>query len=314
MELRHLRYFIAVADAGTFTLAAERLHIQQPPLSQQIKALEKELGFELFQRVPKGVRLTVGGRVFLDEARAILASVERASHRAEAAAHGRTGKLSLGFTSSAVTHWLAPRLISGFRDAYPDVDLEYQEGSAAKLTQSVADGTLDVGTLRTPVSSPAGVVFRTLLKEAMLLVLPATHPRSRAAYEGKARSAAGGKRSKLATLSLKALKDEPFILVRRPGAPGMYADLISACHRAGFEPRIAAEVENMLTNVALVAAGVGVTAVPESMRDIHGRDVAYFHPKEAAQLGAPLTLTYLASSSNPAVASFLSFVDGLKIR
>src|SRR5689334_160012 len=102
MELRHLRYFIAVADAGTFTLAAERLRIQQPPLSQQIKALEKELGFALFQRVPKGVQLTVGGRVFLDEARAILASVDRAAHRAEAAAHGRTGKLSLGFTSSAV--------------------------------------------------------------------------------------------------------------------------------------------------------------------------------------------------------------------
>jgi DNA-binding transcriptional LysR family regulator len=312
MELRHLRYFIAVADAGTFTLAAERLHIQQPPLSQQIKALEKELGFELFQRVPKGVQLTVGGRVFLDEARAILASVSRASHRAEAAAHGRTGKLSLGFTSSAVTHWLAPQLISGFRKAYPDVDLEYLEGSAAKLTQAVADGRLDVGALRTPVSNPIGVSFRTLIKEQMLLVLPATHSLSKAAY--KTRTAGNGKRAKLAMLSLKALKDEPFILVRRPGAPGMYADLISACHRAGFAPRIAAEVENMLTNVALVAAGVGVSAVPESMRDIHAKDVEYFHPKEGAQLAAPLTLTYLTAGSNPAVVSFMSFVDGLKIR
>lgn len=307
MELRHLRYFIAVAEAGTFTLAAERLGIQQPPLSQQIKALEKELGFALFERVPKGAKLTVGGGVFAEEARAILASVGRASLRASSVAHGRTGKLSLGFTSSAVTHWLTPRMISGFRDAYPEVDLEYQEGSAAKLIQSVANGTLDIGTVRKPVAHPQGVSFHTLVKEQMLLVLPAAHPLARAAGKGKGT----GKSTKLATLSLRALKDEPFILTRRPGAPGMYADLIDACHRAGFTPRIAAEVENMLTNVALVAAGVGVSAVPESMRNVHANDVAYFHPKEGAQLAAPLTLASLTAMPNPAVRSFLSFVEGL---
>ncbi len=305
MELRHLRYFVAVAEARTFTLAAARLGIQQPPLSQQIRMLEKELGFALFKRVPKGVELTAGGRVFLDEATAILASVKRAGQRASSAAHGKMGKLSLGFTSSAITHSLAPRLIRGFRLAYPDVELEFQEGSAAKLIQSVADGSVDIGTVRKPVSRPDGVGFRVLLNEPMMLVLPATHRLARAAGKGK--------KGQTGLLSLRDLKGEAFILTRRPGAPGMYADLISACHRAGFTPKIAAEVENMLTNVALVAAGIGVSAVPESMRDIHAGDVAYFRPKEAAQLVAPLTLVYLTSTTNPAASRFLSFVDGFDL-
>lgn len=303
MELRHLRYFIAVAEAGTFTLAAARLGIQQPPLSQQIKMLETEIGFSLFRRMPKGVELTVGGGVFLDEARNILASVERASQRAGSAAHGNTGKLALGFTTSTITHWLAPRLIRGFRQAYPDVEIEFQEGSAAKQILSVANGSLDVGIVRTPVLRPDGVSFRTLLKEQMLLALPASHP--------LARAAARGGRGKLATLSLKALKDDAFILVRRPGAPGMYADLILACHRAGFVPQIALEVENMMSNVALVAAGVGVSAVPESMHDIHADDVAYFRPKEAAQLVAPLTLAYRTTSPNPTTDRFLAFAESV---
>lgn len=304
MELRHLRYFIAVAEAKTFTRAALRLGIQQPPLSLQVKTLEQEIGFRLFRRIPKGVELTVGGKVFLNEARIILASVERAKERASSAAHGRTGKLSLGFTTSTITHQLAPRLISGFRRAYPDIELEFQEGSAARLTESVASGALDVGILRTPVSRPDGVSFHRLLKEQMLLVLPAVHPLAMAAYKRK--------NGKLATLSLRALNGEPFILTRRQGAVGMYADLVAACHRAGFIPHIVAEVENMLSNVALVAAGIGVSAVPESMRGIHTQDVAYFLPKEASQLAAPLNLAYLSIVPNPTAARFLAFAAGVE--
>lgn len=304
MELRHLRYFIAVAEAGTFTRAAERLGIQQPPLSQQIKSLEKDVGFSLFTRIPKGVELTVGGKVFFNEARAILASVERASQRAGSAAHGKTGKLSLGFTTSTITHPLAPRLIGGFRRAYPDIELEFQEGSAARLIESVAGGALDVGILRTPVSRPEGVSFQILLKEKMLLALPAAHPLARTARKRKS--------GELATLSLRALKDEPFILTRRHGAAGMYADLVAACHRAGFIPQVAAEVENMLSNVALVAAGVGVSAVPESMRGIHAEDVTYFRPREASQLAAPLNLAYQSNVPNPTAARFLAFASSLE--
>ena len=303
MELRHLRYFIAVAEAGTFTLAAARLGIQQPPLSQQIKLLERELGFGLFRRLPKDVELTVGGNVFLAEARNIVASVERASQRAAGAAHGMTGRLSVGFTTSAITHWLAPRLIREFRQAFPHVEIEFQAGSAAKLIQSVANGTLDIGAIRTPVLRPDGVSFKVLLKETMLLALPASHPIARAALTRKTKHRA--------VLALKQLKDESFILVRRPGAPGMYADLILACHRAGFAPKIAIEVENMLSNIALVAAGVGVSAVPESMCDIHSRDVAYFRAKEANKLVAPLTLASRSDATNPAAGRFLTFADSI---
>jgi DNA-binding transcriptional LysR family regulator len=251
--------------------------------------------------MPKGIELTVGGKVFYGEACNILASVERATQRASSAAHGKSGKLSMGFTTSTITHWLAPHLIRGFRQAYPDIELEFQEGSAARLIESVAKGSLDVGLLRTPVSRPEGIHFQSLLKEQMLFALPAAHPIAVAARKGKD--------GKLTTLSLRALKDEPFILTRRHGAAGMYADLVAACERVGFVPKIAAEVENMLTNVALVAAGVGVSAVPESMRGIHTDNVAYFRPREAAQLAASLNLSYLSSVPNPAVARLLAFAD-----
>jgi len=167
--------------AGTFTLAAERLGIQQPPLSQQIKMLEGELGFCVVPADSERRRVVRGGKVFLDEARNILAGVERAGQRASSAAHGKTGKLALGFTTSSIAHWLAPRLISGFREAYPDVEIEFQEGQRAKLIQSVANGSLDVGTVRTPVLRPAGVSFNVLLKESMLLAVSARHPIARAA-------------------------------------------------------------------------------------------------------------------------------------
>ncbi|MBL8517258.1 MAG: LysR family transcriptional regulator [Betaproteobacteria bacterium] len=303
MELRHLRYFVAVAEARTFTLAAARLGIQQPPLSQQIKMLETELGFSLFRRLPKGVELTVGGKVFLEEARRILANVERAGERAASAAQGKTGKLTLGFTTSVITHPLAPRMIGGFLKAYPDVQVEFREGSAASLIHAVANGSLDVGAVRTPVVRPEGVRFRTLLRESMLLVLPARHP--------IALAAGGGKTKDLPMLSLKALRNESFILARRTGAPGMFADLILACHRVGFEPKIAVEIEHMLSNIALVAGGLGVTAVPESMRGIHSSDVVYFKPKEAAMLSAPLTLVSREDTVNPASGRFLEFVESL---
>jgi len=299
MELRHLRYFIAVSDAGSFTRAAESLGIQQPPLSQQIKALELELGFPLLLRNSKGVVLTVGGRVFLEESRRLLAGLDQAAQLATNAARGSTGHFSIGFTTSAITHRLVPRLIRAFRSSYPDVEIEIQEGSAARLTESLLGRSLDIGMLRTPVAHPPGVQFRTLLKEQMLLVMPSRHP---LATEARRKS-----RVLHPTISLIALKDEPFILVRRPGGPGMYSDLIDACERLGFTPKIAMEVENMLTNVALVAAGVGVSAVPASLQRVHGEDVLFLLPKEAPQLKAPLTLAFHEDNRNPAAQRFMDF-------
>jgi DNA-binding transcriptional LysR family regulator len=299
LELRHLRYFIAVAEAGSFTRAGESLGIQQPPLSQQVKALEQELGFALFSRNPKGVALTVGGRVFLAEAQRLLSSLSRAKGLAASAATGTTGRFSLGFTTSNITHRLSPRLIKSFRHAYPDVEIEIHEGSAARLIDSIVAGRLDMCMVRIPVSRPPGVGFRVLGQERLLLIIPRGH-----ALEAQTRANPKGQ---FRTLPLKAMKDEPFIFVRRPGGMGIYSELIDACARLGFKPRVAAEVENMLTNVALVAAGVGVSAVPASMQFVHQDDVLFLQPRESPQFNVPVTLAYDNANPNPAAQRFKEF-------
>jgi DNA-binding transcriptional LysR family regulator len=296
MELRHLRYFVVVAEEGHFTRAAERLGMQQPPLSQQIRSLEQELGFELFRRHPKGADLTAAGAVFLKEARAILESVQRASQRAARAASGSEGSLVIGLTSSAAAHPLIPRIVRAYREAWPGIGLEFKEGNAAEMTEAIAADKLDVAFLRVPVRHPPGSGFHRLLEEEMLLGLPAGHKLLRRS-----------RRDAMPEISLKSLRDEEFILVRRHGAPGMYSNLIEACPRAGFTPKIAAEVERMLTNISLVAAGAGVSADPASMRGFHADTAVDCRIRDGGPgLGATLTMACKESDSSPALAHLLA--------
>ncbi|KAF1022142.1 MAG: HTH-type transcriptional regulator BenM [Pseudomonas sp.] len=297
MELRHLRYFIMVAEERHFTRAAARLNMQQPPLSQQIRALEHELGFDLFKRHPKGVDLTAGGLVFLDEARDILARVEQGAQKASRAAHGVEGTLVIGFTSSAAAHPLIPQLIRAYRERYPGVELSINEGSARELTEHTVEKRIDLGIVRAPVSGDPGLTFHRLLNEDMLLTLPLGHPLLQGSDP---------------TVSLRALAHERFILVRRPGAPGMYANLIKACRNAGFEPTIAFEVERMLTNVSLVAAGEGISVVPASMRDVHRESVVYCRITDARpRLLAPITLVRRTFNPSAPLQNFIGLAREL---
>ncbi|MBK8321986.1 MAG: LysR family transcriptional regulator [Betaproteobacteria bacterium] len=300
MELRHLRYFVAVARSGSFTAAAAGLGIQQPPLSQQVRDLEREVGYPLFERLPRGVALTAGGAVFLEEAEAILARVDAAVVRAGQAAHGTAGTLSVGFTSSAVIHRLAPALLRGYREANPGVELSVGEGNAAALSEAVAAGQLDIAFIRRPVSERSGLTYLAIANEPLLLALPMGHP-----------VAVKAKRAGRARVKLRDLAGDAFILVRRPGAAGMYGDLIEACHAVGFAPRIAAEVGQMLTNVTLVAAGVGVSVVPASMRVVHADDVFYGVASDAPQLAAPLNIVTRIGSGNPTLARFVAFAKSM---
>lgn len=297
MDLRHLRYFVAVAEAGHMTRAASALGIQQPPLSQQIKALEGELGLRLFQRHPKGVALTDAGQQLLDEARRLLADVAAMQQRLQGLARGERGRLRVAFTSSAAAHAFTPRLLRECRRRHPDIALEVSESSAAEITDALAAGRLHGGLLRVPVAHPPGLHFERLLTEPALLALPVDHP-----------LLAGGRARPIA---IHELRDEPLVLVRRPGAPGLYANLIALCEAAGFEPRIAAEVERMMSNLNLVAAGVGISVVPASMRGAHPDAVVYCPLADGARLDAPLTLAWRAAESLPAVATFVALARAL---
>ena len=296
MELRHLRYFVMVAQEKHFTRAAARLNMQQPPLSQQIRALEQELGFDLFIRHAKGVDLTAGGEVFLQEALDILNRVEQGAQKAARTAKGIEGNLTVGFTSSAASHPLIPRIIRRYRDLYPDVDIALHEGNARELTDEVADDSVDIGILRALVDRPRGLAYHRLLNEELVLTLPVGH---------RLLDTPGA-------IALTELADEPFILVRRPGAPGMYANLLQACRNAGFEPKVVFEVERMLTNVSLVAAGAGISVVPNSMRGFHEHSVAYRPIRDARpRLAAPITLLCRQEHQSPQTANFITLARQL---
>jgi len=293
MELRHLRYFIAVAEERSFTRAAERLHIQQPPLSQQLQALERELGVLLLERLPRGVQLTAAGVAFLEDARAAIAGLEMAKGRVKRVASGVQGSVVLGLSSSAATHRIVPDAVALFRARHRDVHLSFVDGDAATLTEALLARQVHAALLRSPVDQPAALHFDQLFREPMLAVVPAAHPLA----------AVAAKRSP-AHATLRELASEPLVLVRRPGAPGMYADLLAACDKAGLKTQVVAEVRNMLTNILLVAAGVGVSVVPASMAGIQADRVRYLLLRGAGKLAAPLTLLTRRDETNPAVARF----------
>ena len=293
MELRHLRYFVAVAEEGHVTRAAERLGIQQPPLSQQIRALETELDVQLFRRKPRGVELTQAGEALLGEARGILDRVEYAAAAARRTGRGEAGRIGLGFTSSASFHPFVPRIIREFREASPLVALTLEEAGTGELVDGLRAERIDAAFVRSPSSAAAELAVHSVLKEEMVAALPTGHP------------LAGAARTRL---PLVALEPEIFILYRRPLGPGLYDAIIAACQRAGYSPRVGQEAPRMLATLSLVAAGLGVTLIPASMQRMGIDGVAYRPLARNAGLIAPLNLAYRRDESAPAVRRFIAAV------
>jgi len=291
LELRHLRYFVAVAEEGHITRAAERLGIQQPPLSQQIKALETELDVQLLRRKARGVELTEAGRALLADARAVLTHVDHAVATTRRTARGEEGRIAVGFTSSASFHPLVVRAIRRYRDAYPLVSLALEEGGTAELVDAVRREQLDAAFIRTPVGDAAELTVTPLLDEEMIAALPTGHRLA-------------PRQARAAPLPLKAFAGETFILYRRRLGPGLYDAIIAACHSAGFSPRVGQEAPRMFSTLNLVAAGLGVSIIPASMQSLHMDGVVYRRLK-GAPMTAPLQLAHRRGDAAPATARFV---------
>jgi DNA-binding transcriptional LysR family regulator len=292
MELRHLRYFIAVAEEGHITRAAARLGIQQPPLSQQIRALERELDVQLFRRKPRGVELTDAGRAL----RIILAHLDHAFATTRRTARGEQGRIVVGFTSSAPFVPFVPRVIRSFRERSPLVSLVLEESGTADMVEGLRNERVDAAFIRSPVADPAGLVVHPLLDEEMLLALPEGHRLGGAGRDGDD------------AIKLAAFAAETFVLYRRPGGPGLYDTIIAACHRAGFSPRVGQEAPRILSTLSLVAAGLGVSLVPASLQRLHMDGVVFRPLKNEPRPRAPLNLAYRRSESSAAVRSFIELV------
>ena len=296
MELRHLRYFVAVAEEGHITRAAERLGIQQPPLSHQIRALERELGVQLFRRLPRGVELTEAGRSFIEDARAALARVGQGVEAAKRAARGEQGHLRLAVPPTAPFHPFVPQVILAFREAYPLVSLTMEENLRMETMEQLRGGQMDVAFLRASIAAPEGLVVHPLLEEPMVAALPSGHPLARNAP------------SQDAALPLRALAGETFIAYARQQGPALYEAMAAACLQAGFSPQLGQEAPRISTALSLVATGFGVTLVPASMRRMALEGVTYRDLAGAAQARAFLSIAARRDDSSGIVRNFVALV------
>ncbi len=244
IELRHLRYFLVVAETLHFTKAAERLGMAQPPLSQQIKRLELLIGHALFDRTTRGVRLTLAGQLLAERARGTLEKVQDDLAQVRRLGRGEEGTLTVGFAGSVMFTEL-PTAIESYQRRYPKVELRLRELSTSAQISSLLEGTLDLAFLRDGDANP-GVEMRTLLKERFVVVLPETHRLAR-------------KR----TLRIGDLSHEPFILFARRNGPLAFDRTIACCEKEGFRPNIVQDAPQWPTLVRLVAAGLGVSLAPD---------------------------------------------------
>lgn len=290
MELRHLRYFVAIGEELNFTRAAERLRIAQPPLSQQIRQLEEELGVTLLLRGGRPVRLTEAGEQFLARARALLADLDVAVADVRRIGRGQAGKLGIGFVGSAMFIGL-PDMIGDYREQCPDVELSLDEMLAAEIAHALQNRRIDVGFTRPPLPAENGLAQRVIFEEPYVAALPNSHPLA-----------------KNRAIALNELSDDAFVLYPPKPEPSVTGLIVAACQASGFTPRLAQEVLHLQTAIGLVAVGVGVSLVPETVaRAQVGRGVSYVPLVPAAMIG-PLAIAWREEDVSPALRRFLKVV------
>ena len=250
IELRHLRYFIAVAEELHFGHAAARLNISQPPLSQQIQILEQQIGARLFARTNRSVSLTEAGRQFLADSRQILSQVDDAAARAARLHHGETGELRIGFTSSAPFIKAVSDTLSTFRRRYPDVHIQTRETNTREQIVPLNEGALDLGLMRNN-QLPDTLAWERVLREPLLAMVPRDHPLA-----------------SQPRVSLRELAREPFVFFDPHVGTGLYDDILGLMRRYDLTPAITQEVGEAMTIIGLVAAGLGVSILPASFRRV----------------------------------------------
>jgi DNA-binding transcriptional LysR family regulator len=284
-ELRQLRSFVAVAEAGSLTAAAARLHLAQQSLSQQIRALEAQLGVVLFERTSRGVTLTAPGAVLLREARPVLAQADRAAEAVRRAARGEEGHLRIGFLPS-VANYVMPPVVRAFRERHPQIALETQDLPVAQLIAGVREGRLDAAFTRPP--EVGDVATARVLREPVAAVLPEGHPLAARA-----------------TLRLAELAGEPWVLTPRDSWPPWHRKYDEDFARAGFTARVVQRGSTPQSLLALVAAGVGVTRLPVSSQSLR-RGGVVFVPLEGEE--AEVVLAWRPGAANPALTALRAVI------
>ena len=287
MELRHLRYFIAVAQHLNYSEAARRLHVAQPAISQTILNLEEELGVKLLLRTKRSVQLTAGGSTFLREAEDILRRAGEARRLTQRAARGEVGSLGIGFFGTAAAP-IMPALVQSYRRKFPDVELQLYELNPDQQLAAFDDGHIQLGFSRPlPLERRGEFEEEVVYMDHLAIALPEMH-----------------RLAKQKVVGLKSLAGEPFVQFHRRGAPGLFDEVIATCRRADFSPRIVSEPNFMATVMTLVESGLGVSLIPRCVRSLNRVHVA-IRPISPKSARIPLCVAWRKSEKSPIIAAFL---------
>lgn len=294
MELRHLRYFVAVGEEQHYGRAARRLRVAQPALSRQIQDLEKEVGFKLFERLPRGVKLSEAGKMYLEDARRILQQVGEAASRAARVARGQSGTLRVGFTENASWRGVVPDSFRRFREQQPDAELQLQPAASLEQLEAIRSGRLDAGFLNFMPKADPDLDQLCVAIQHVELAAPKRHPLT-----------------KLKKLRLRDLTDAPFVWFPRWATPAFYDRLMHECYRGGLKsPRIVQEGLNEATILSLVSTGLGVGWVLGTARWRCPETVAIL-PVVDLNVPLPLSLTWRKDNTSPLLANFIAEIRNL---
>jgi DNA-binding transcriptional LysR family regulator len=287
MELRHLRYFLAVAEELNFTRAAKRLNMAQPPLTQQIKALEAEMGVTLFDRTGYRVELTDAGRAFMPQVARILADVRSAVTIAKRAALGDVGHVRVGFTESASFNPRVTAAFRNFRTSYPEVEVSLEESPSTVLAAALREGRIDAAFVRPPLRTGEGIALHLIDEEEMVVAMSSSHPLA-----------------SQTDLDMRDLADETFVLYPRVERPGLADTVIAACEKAGFIPKVKQYTPQLSSTINLVAASLGISIVPRSMQGLQPQAVTY-KSLRGQRLTALLGIAYRTEETSAPTLKFI---------
>ena len=291
MELRHLRYFVSVAERKGFREASRFLHISQPAISKSLTQLEQELGIQLFMRSGRTVQLTPHGEVFYKETLRTLQQADHAAETAKRAARGELGTLTLGFCSVA-TYGFLPRVVQQYKELQPGVQLLLKEMNPPQQEAAFLQGKIDAGITRLPFSKKLvpQLAVRSILQEPLVIAVPDAH-----AFTGK-------------RLKIEDLSEEPFILLQRDGAPTVYDAILGMCQKSGFAPKVAGEADVMHTLFTLVAAGQGIGLVPACVLNLRPEGVRFIRLQQV-EYKADLVLAWRKDSQSSTLPAFVRLIE-----
>jgi DNA-binding transcriptional LysR family regulator len=292
MELRHLRYFVVLAEELNFGRAAARLHISQPPLTRQIQQLEEKIGACLFLRTTRGVELTTAGKTLLEEAQRILGMVKVATERTGKAARGQIGRLDVGIFGSAILNHI-PRLLLEFRNHYPEVEIALYPMTKAEQLEALRAHQITVGFNR-HVPKEADIVVETVYFEPLVIALNRKHPLAQQK-----------------SIRIADIVDQPLIVYPRNTRTSFAQDVLSLIHEEGGVPQVVQEVADVVTAIALVASGFGICVTPQAASSLKLPGVVYRQIKAEQPPSIELACLYRQDDQSPILAAFLDIVRKL---